>query len=284
MTRAPAGGPMLRALRRQRGRTQDDLGHDSGVSTRTIRGLERGEIHRPQIATLQQLAVALHLGPQEQAEFLHAWATPQPTGFDELLVDPSETELEQIDALTRSTLGSYRVISQMWRTRVSAGRRLVHTACHCGIAAVADGLDRVFHVQNGDATTDAADLRFTPLLGCDLISRRLFPESNVAVFEVGLTTRLAKGATHAYAYDIGDEGQAGEGGDADGFVWGPLHTARSVVVSVEFEVPPAQVTRVERPPGQDFRFLGEVALDDLHRASLVLEDAGPGAFGFTWRW
>lgn len=275
---------MLRSLRRQRGRTQDDLGLDSGVSVRTIRGLERGEIHRPQIATLQQLAVALHLAPQEQAEFLHAWSTPQQPGFDQLLVDPAVPELEQIDRLTRSALGTYRVVSQVWRTRVSAERRLVHTACHSGIVAVADGLDRVFNVQNGDASTDAADLLFTPLLGCRLLSRRVFPESNVAVFEVGLNRRLTKGATHAYMYDIHDEGRAGEGPDADGFVWGPPHTARSVVVSVEFEVPPARVTRVERPPGQDFRLLGDVVLDDQHGASLVLEDAGPGAFGFTWQW
>lgn len=109
---------------------------------------------------------------------------------------------------------------------MSADRRLTHTGCHSGIAAVADGLDRVFNVQSGDAGTSATDLEFTPLLGCELISRRVFPESNVAVFEVGLGRTLTKGETHAYAYEIVDRGPLEGRTDSDGFVWGPPHTAR----------------------------------------------------------
>lgn len=285
MSQSSVGGTRLRGVRRLQGLTQSELSHRSGVSVRTIRGLERGEILTPQIATLQQLALALDLDPQAQAEFMHAWATPRQAGFDELLVDPSLTEVEQIDALTRATLGSYRVISQVWRTRVAADRRLVHTGCHSAIIAVEDGLDRVFNVQSGDQSTSAADLRFTPLLGCRLISRRDFRESNVVVFEVGLLTSLAKGDTHAYAYQITDESTPDDAiAPSDGFVWGPPHTARSVTVSVEFEVPPVRVTQLERAPGEDFVSRGEVALDETHRASLVLEDVGPGAFGFTWEW
>lgn len=264
--------------------TQGQLSTASGVSVRAIRGLERGEILTPQLATLQQLALALHLGPQAQAEFMHAWSTPRPVGLDQLLVDPSRPELEQIQQLTRSALGTYRVISQVWRTRVSADRRLTHTGCHSGIAAVADGLDRVFNVQSGDAATSPTDLEFTPLLGCELISRRVFPESNVAVFEVGLGRTLTKGETHAYAYEIVDRGPREGRTDSDGFVWGPPHTARAVIVSVDFEVPPATVTRIERAPGADFVERGEVELDPQNRASLVLEDGGPGAFGFAWTW
>ncbi|WP_068266623.1 helix-turn-helix domain-containing protein [Janibacter limosus] len=283
--RQSPGGTWLHRLRRESGRTQGELSRLSGVSVRTIRGLERGEILTPQIATLQQLVLALQLGPQAQAEFMHAWATPPQAGFDELLVDPNLSEVEQIDALTRSALGSYRVISQVWRTRVSAGRRLVHTACHSAVVAVEDRLDRVFNVQSGDAGTRAEDLEFVPLLGCRLGNRWDFAESNVAVFEVVLPRQLAKGEPHAYAYEILDRGEPGRGlADSDGFVWGPPHTARSVIVSVEFEVAPARVTRLERAPGQDFVPLGDVELDDANRASLVMEDAGPGAFGFTWTW
>lgn len=283
--RRSSGGTTLYRLRQASGRTQSDLSRRSGVSVRTIRGLERGEILTPQIATLQQLVLALELDPQDQTEFMHAWATPMQPGFDELLVDPSLSEVEQIDALTRSTLGSYRVISQVWRTRVSADRRLAQTWCHCAIVAVEDGMDRVFNVQSGDEGTSAADLHFTPLLGCHQRSRRDFPESNVAVFEVELPRRLAKGETHAYAYQVDDRGDAGpHRADSDGFVWGPPHTARSVIVSVEFEVPPAQVIHIERPPGQAFVFHDPVQLDEANRASLVMEDAGPGAYGFSWTW
>lgn len=283
MSQSSRGGAWLRRIRVQGGLTQSDLSRRSRVSVRTIRGLERGEILTPQIATLQQLTLALVLGPHDQTEFMHAWATPAITGFDGLLVDPTLTEMQQIDALARSGLGAYRVISQVWRTRVSADRRLTQTGCHAGIAAVEDGLDRVFNVQNGDTSTLAADLTFAPLLGCELLSRRVFPESNVVVFEVGLERSLVKGDTHAYAYEIRDDGPGG-GTDSDGFVWGPPHTARAIIVSVDFEVAPATVTRVERAPGHDFVFLDDVRLDAANRASLVLEDAGPGAFGFTWQW
>ena len=275
---------MLRAARADAKLTQAELGHRSGVSVRTIRGLERGEILRPQIATLQQLTLALDLGPQAQTEFMHGWAVADPASFDGLLVDPSLTEMEQIDSLTRAGLGNYRVISQVWRTHVSADRRLSRTGCHSGIRAVEDGLDRVFNVQEGDPSTSAKDLVFTPLLGCHLISRRFFPRSDVVVFEVGLPEPLPKGATHAYAYEVCDTGHGRRGTRSDGFVWGPPHTARSIVVSVEFEVRPARVTRVEKAPGEDFRFLQDVDLDDDNRTSLVLEDVGPGAFGFTWEW
>lgn len=284
MSRAPRGGARLRRYRRDEGLTQGDLSERSGVSVRTIRGLERGEILAPQIATLQQLVVALGLTPHEQAEFMHTWATEPPRTFEGLF-EAGQDEFAQIDALTRSILGSYRVISQVWRTTVGANRRMVRTSCQSAIVAVEDGLDRVFNVQGGDEVTRAAEMRFVPLLGCELRSRSDFPESNVVIFEVGLPRRLAKGDTHAYAYQIVDDIDPGtEHADSDGFVWGPPHTARSVVVSVEFEVPPATITRVEKPPGGDFVFRDEVSLDADHRASIVLEDAGPGAFGFTWEW
>lgn len=279
-----SGGVWLHRVRRERRLTQNNLSVRSGVSERTIRGLERGEILSPQIATLQQLALALSLNPQEQTEFMHAWSTPAKVAFDSLL-DTTLSELEQLDALTRSALGTYRVISQTWRTSISASRRMTRTGCHSAIVAVEDGLNRVFNVQSGDAVTSAAQMEFVPLMGCHLESRRDFPDSNAVVFEVGLPRPLAKGDTHAYAYAIThDNGAIGELGDSDGFVWGPPHTARSVVVSVEFAEPPARLTRVERHPGGEFQFLEDVPLDSANRASLVLEDAGPGAFGFTWSW
>lgn len=279
------GGRSLHAIRRERGRTQSDLGRDSGVSVRTIRGLERGEILTPQIATLQQLAVALDLSPQEQAEFMHAWSTGPQTGYDQLLVDPTLSELEQIDALTRPSLGTYRVISQVWHTRVGVDHRMATTRCHSAITAVEDGLQRVFNVQNGDQVTRADRMEFVALRGSTLESRWDFPESNVTVFGVSLPRPLAKGESHAYEYEVvGDPDEEGLLGPSDGFIWGAPHTARSIVVSVEFADPPAWVRRVQRHPGHDFEFLEEIALDDGHHAALVLEDAGPGAHGFTWAW
>lgn len=279
------GGSLLKGLREQHGHTQRGLGRVSGVSVRTIRGLERGEIRRPQVATLQQLALALRLDPQEQTEFMHAWATPSQSGFDGLLVDPTLSEMEQIDAMTRSVLGSYRVISQNWHTSVGADRRMATTRCQIALEAVEDGLERVFNVQNGDEHTTASRLEFVALRGSRLSGRWDFEDSNVAVFGVDLPRRLARGDLHFYEYEvISHPDDDGTLGDSDGCIWGAPHTARSIVVSVDFAVAPSSVRRVHRAPGADFEFLDEVALDDQGQAALVLEDAGPGAYGFTWTW
>lgn len=251
---------------------------------RTIRGVERGEIGRPQIATLQQLALALELTPHEQAEFMHAWATPTQPGFDSLLVDPTLPEMEQIDSMTRSALGAYRVISQNWHTTVGADRRLATTRCQTALQAVEDGLERVFNVQNGDAHTRASRLEFRPLRGSHLVGRWDFEDSNVTVFGVGLPRPLAKGDLHSYEYEVISHPEEDATGVSDGFIWGAPHTARSIVVSVEFVVAPATVRRVQRAPGRVFEFLEEITLDNNQQAALVLEDADPGAYGFTWTW
>ncbi len=285
MSTSPPGGRWLWRARRERGLTQSGLGRDSGVSVRTIRGLERGEILTPHISTLQQLAVALHLSPHEQTEFMHSWAVRPQVGFEPLLVDPTLTEVEQIDALTRASLGTYRVISQVWHTSIGADRRMAATHCHSAIQAVEDGLDRVFNVQNGDDVTRASSMEFTALRGSALDRRWDFEDSNVTVFQVRFPRALAKGESHSYAYEIlGDPDEAGVLGVSDGFIWGAPHTARSITVSVDFVERPKSLRRVERAPGGDFEFLDEVVLDEDNHAALVLEDAGPGAFGFTWSW
>lgn len=285
MSTSPPGGRWLHRIRRERGRTQSDLGRESGVSVRTIRGLERGEIVAPHISTLQQLTVALDLSPQEQTEFMHAWAIEPQVGFQPLLVDPSLSEVEQIDALTRASLGTYRVISQVWHTSVGADHRMAITHCHSAIHAVEDGLERVFNVQSGDEVTRASRLQFRPVRGSTLERRWDFHASNVTVFQVRLPRPLAKGEGHFYEYEIlGDPDEDGELGASDGFIWGAPHTARSITVSVDFEDPPRRLRRVERVPGGDFEFLEQIELDEDHHAALVLEDAGPGAYGFTWSW
>ena len=285
MSHPVQGGALLKQLRQERGRTQSDLRRDSGVSVRTIRGLERGEINRPQVATLQQLALALHLSPQEQTKFMHAWATRPQAGYDSLLVDPTLPEMEQIDAITRSVLGAYRVISQNWHTKVGADRRLGTTRCQIAIEAVEDGLERVYNVQNGDEYTRASRMEFVPLRGSTLTGRWNFEDSNVTVFGVGLPRPLAKGECHAYEYEVlPDPDVDGTLGLSDGFIWGAPHTARSIVVSVEFAFPPATLRRVRRAPGQAFEFLDEVTLDSTNQAAQVLEDADPGAYGFAWSW
>ncbi|NUS62500.1 MAG: helix-turn-helix transcriptional regulator, partial [Saccharothrix sp.] len=57
------GGAVLRALRIGAGLTIDELAARSGVSPRTIGGIERGRVRRPHQGTIGALAGGLGLDP-----------------------------------------------------------------------------------------------------------------------------------------------------------------------------------------------------------------------------
>ena len=59
---------MLRHFRLRAGLTQEALADLSGVSIRTIRGLENGTRSNPRRASLRQLADALELAPHEREQ------------------------------------------------------------------------------------------------------------------------------------------------------------------------------------------------------------------------
>jgi polar amino acid transport system substrate-binding protein len=65
-------GARLRGLRERALLTQEELAEGSGLSVRTIRGLERGDIRRPRSASVRQLADALQLAGQEREELVAA--------------------------------------------------------------------------------------------------------------------------------------------------------------------------------------------------------------------
>jgi transcriptional regulator with XRE-family HTH domain/tetratricopeptide (TPR) repeat protein len=70
---------VLRRLRSQAGLTQEDLSERSGVSARTIRGIETGKRRNPQLASVRRLAEALGL-PAEQRQQLLSVAVTASTG------------------------------------------------------------------------------------------------------------------------------------------------------------------------------------------------------------
>src|SRR4051794_20421113 len=75
---------LLRYFRLRAGLTQEALAERSGVSVSTIRGLETGKRHNPQLSSLQRLAGALALAPGDRDDLLAvsagAAATPAPAG------------------------------------------------------------------------------------------------------------------------------------------------------------------------------------------------------------
>lgn len=67
-----AFGEVLRRLRVRAGLTQDELAENSGVSERTIRRLETGNRTNPRMTTVQELARALPLRPEELEQLFRA--------------------------------------------------------------------------------------------------------------------------------------------------------------------------------------------------------------------
>ncbi|WP_344467752.1 helix-turn-helix domain-containing protein [Kitasatospora kazusensis] len=71
-------GTLLRRLRAQAGLTQEELAERSGVSVRTIRRLETGKSNDNRRGTLNQLAAALELGPEDRRLLAAAFAHTPP--------------------------------------------------------------------------------------------------------------------------------------------------------------------------------------------------------------
>jgi transcriptional regulator with XRE-family HTH domain len=92
---------LLRKLRLQKELTQEELAERSGLSVRTIRRLESGESANPQVGTVQRLADALDLDPDERAQLLAA-ATgqlpPDPPSVNGTPPDESPFERRLTDA------------------------------------------------------------------------------------------------------------------------------------------------------------------------------------------
>ncbi|MCP3754425.1 BTAD domain-containing putative transcriptional regulator [Streptomyces sp. TBY4] len=72
-----AMGRRIRTLRREAQLSQRELADKAGMSTRALRDIERGRVLRPQLRTVQRLAVALEL-PDFEAGELHAAAREKP--------------------------------------------------------------------------------------------------------------------------------------------------------------------------------------------------------------
>ncbi|MFD7450675.1 BTAD domain-containing putative transcriptional regulator [Kitasatospora sp. NPDC059827] len=75
-------GPRLQTLRARAGLNQDTAAALAGISTRALRDIERGRVHRPQPRTLRRLAEALGLTGDEQAELLAAAPAGPPSAAD----------------------------------------------------------------------------------------------------------------------------------------------------------------------------------------------------------
>ena len=117
MVVADETGLVVRRLRLRAGLTQEGLAERSGVSVRTIRGIETGNRRNPQLASVVQLADALELSAGDREELLTSLVpgTSPANATAEALVVPRQlpavptsfvgrrTELDRLDAVPAGT-------------------------------------------------------------------------------------------------------------------------------------------------------------------------------------
>jgi tetratricopeptide (TPR) repeat protein/transcriptional regulator with XRE-family HTH domain len=102
------GDSVVRRFRQRAGLTQEALAERSGVSTRTIRGLETGDRPNPQLGSLRQLADAMSLSPEDRDELM-ASVLGVPSVPRQLPAVPAgftgrEAELAQLDAASSTVV------------------------------------------------------------------------------------------------------------------------------------------------------------------------------------
>ncbi|HTI27181.1 MAG TPA: tetratricopeptide repeat protein [Kutzneria sp.] len=124
------GDSVVRRFRQRAGLTQEALAERSGVSTRTIRGLETGDRPNPQLGSLRQLADAMSLSPADRDELMASvLGTPSvprqlpavPAGFT-----GREAELAQLDGAlsTVSAVAGAGGIGKTWLAARWGHRRI----------------------------------------------------------------------------------------------------------------------------------------------------------------
>ncbi|MDF5758046.1 helix-turn-helix domain-containing protein [Spongiactinospora sp. TRM90649] len=88
-----AFGPLLRSLRHEAQLTMEELSHASGISERAIGDMERGTSRGPQRRTVQALAKALNLAPQQARALAEAAQAgrPRPAGTGGVCAFPRGT-------------------------------------------------------------------------------------------------------------------------------------------------------------------------------------------------
>ncbi|MFC0541462.1 tetratricopeptide repeat protein [Kutzneria chonburiensis] len=102
------GDSVVRRFRQRAGLTQEALAERSGVSTRTIRGLETGDRPNPQLGSLRQLADAMSLSPEDRDELM-ASVLGVPSVPRQLPAVPAgftgrEAELAQLDVASSTVV------------------------------------------------------------------------------------------------------------------------------------------------------------------------------------
>lgn len=282
---------MLRQLRRSAGLSQAGLAVRSGVSARTVGGIESGAIRVPQDATLTALASALALAGDERVSFLSAWRLDAAAGRPlAKMLDRTLRPDELVEVLERQAT-SLRDVTESYLAAVDADRLTVYTeTTRTVVATGTEPVDRMIQAEGWDATDiDVTAMTAHPMWNCRL-GRVQVPEPGIIVTELMFNRPLEPGRPYRYSYRqqvrpaYRDREQAQPESETVLLIRGSCPV---VTVEVDFSASPhpATVWQVYRrsvadPPER----LAPVMLSPFGIAQVVVENAQPGVHGLTWQW
>ena len=296
---APAehGGTILRAMRHSAGISQQVLAERSGVSVRSIRGLENGEVASPHTATLLALLSALD-APRDQAErFLRSWnESVSLRTFGEVMSADSNTPVHRAvhEGLMRSFLDK-QIVAASRLISVGPDRRIQHEWYRTSVEALVDGVDNHLVVARGYPYQDIRQVRFDDLVGCSIRQRTTDLESNTLAVDLSLGESLRAGEVKSFTWrevngwvDGSDPESTVRPGADDSFV----DTGYSNAFLRPFASLTMQVVFHGEHPDAIWEVSGSrhaerrrrLRLDEFGTTSVVWQNGTPGRYGIAWDW
>lgn len=289
-----AAARLVRRHRVEAGLTQRDLADRSGVSERTIRGLETGRIGTPHLTTLVTLGEAVGLGHADVDALVRAFTGGGPIrplmpdllqqGVDvgQLLRDArvrEQSELRLLSTTRRDVVGPDRLVAFRESTHV--------------YEALVDGVDGFLLVDTGDQATDVHLLGIEDTWGCAVERTTVLDSITAVAFEMSFGSALRAGESRACGFVLAHPTGCPEDPDL-ARRWRALTDSDGVSASfrrggfphthaVTFH-PEQLPARVWEARGLDFRKTRELALDPYGTVHLHIPATVHDSYTITWSW
>lgn len=269
------------------GVTQLDLARRSGVSERTIRGLERNQVTSPRLSTLLALAAGLELTREHAEDFIRAASgMGRVRTYREALADAEALGLRGLvrEGIVRSFLDR-RVVSASRLVEVGPTRMIESEWYVTTLEALTDGVDQhMVYSQSRCPHEDMRRVRFENLVGCRLDQHDSDEQTSAAHLGLGETLRAGQIKTVGWREINGWVDQTGPPHDPDtSYLNSFLRGVTCVSMQVSFAGPrPSQIWKIDRSEVEESR--QELTLDAFGTATAVWEHLSPGQYGVRWAW
>lgn len=273
-------GARLRVLRQAVGLSQASLARRTGVSERTIRGLESGQVTRPHPSTLEALVGGLGLDAGRGEHELRRWRHADPLAPFSEIMSPTADDVLHTHGIRAAVDMRIRRVAR--RAHVDAERRVAHSTHELLVESLIDDLDHHPVLMTADTTEALDNVQIDHTVGCTVALRRPVPELDVVAFELDLGTPMHRGETRVLAYRTSGAGRPAEAGRTDWTIDGFRRSVGHHSLHVVFAGPaPRQVWEtvdVERTR------VRELALDPFGGVHIAADDRPPGVYGIEWQW